>query len=214
MKLGIIGAGNVGGTLGKRWAAAGHEVRFGVRDTKDAKLQELLKELGPRGGAGTVADAAAFGEVVVLAVPFDALDDTAKAVGAAADGKVVLDCIEPVAMGPDLLKKGLLIGHTTSAGEEAARRLPGARIVKTLNTVGFPVMANPRFGDARAWMPYCGDDAAAKGVAARLLGDLGFEPGDAGPLANARLLEPFGMLWIYMAFTGLGPNFAFEMLRR
>jgi predicted dinucleotide-binding enzyme len=213
MKLGIIGAGNVGSTLGRRWAAAGHEVRFGVRDVGDARVVRLLSEIGPKASAGSNAEAAASAEVVVLATPYD---DTPEALAAAGDlaGKVLIDCTEPVVMGPDILKRGLLIGHNTSAAEQIAARAPGVKVVKTLNTVGWPVMANPQFGSQKAVMPYCGDDAAAKAAAARLVGDLGFEPLDAGPLANARLLEPFGMLWISLAFNSMGTDFAFSLVKR
>jgi predicted dinucleotide-binding enzyme len=213
MKLGILGAGNVGGTLGKQWAARGHDVRFGVRDPKDAKLQALLKEIGPKAVASSLREAASFGEVIVLALPWQAVPDALREAGDL-KGKVVIDCTEPVSMGPDLLTKGLLVGHTTSAGEQVAKWAPGARVVKALNTVGSGIMARPQFGAEKAVLFYCGDDAAAKSVAAELVGALGFEAVDAGPLSNARLLEPFGMLWIYLAFTGLGPDFAFKLLRR
>jgi predicted dinucleotide-binding enzyme len=125
----------------------------------------------------------------------------------------VIDCINPVAMGPDLLSKGLLVGHTTSAAEEVARLAPGARVVKALNTVGAPVMAKPQIAGERAVMLHCGDDAGAKAVTAQLVEALGFEPLDCGPLVNARLLEPVAMLWIYLAFTGMGVDFAFKLLR-
>ncbi len=213
MKIGILGAGNVGGTLGKRWSAGGHEVRFGVRDPADPKLKELLAA-APKSAAAGVAEAAAFGEVVVLSVPWDAAPDALRQAGSGLDGKVLLDCTEPVSMGADLLEKGLLVGHTTSAGEQVARLAPKARVVKSLNTVGWPIMADPKVRGESAVMPYCGDDAAAKSAVARLVGELGFEPLDAGPLANARLLEPFGMLWIYLAFKGLGTSFAFTLRRR
>jgi 8-hydroxy-5-deazaflavin:NADPH oxidoreductase len=213
MKLGILGAGNVGGTLGKQWAARGHDVRFGVRDPKDGKLQALLKEIGPNATAGSVREAASFGEVIVLALPWQAVPDSLREAGNLT-GKVVIDCTEPVSMGPDILTKGLLVGHTTSAGEQVAQWAPGARVVKALNTVGSGIMARPQFGAEKPVLFYCGDDATAKAKAAELVGSLGFEAMDAGPLSNARLLEPFGMLWIYLAFTGLGPDFAFKLLRR
>jgi predicted dinucleotide-binding enzyme len=213
MKIGIIGAGNVGGTLGKRWANAGHEIKFGVRDANDAKLKELLSS-APRSTASSVQQTATFAEVVVLSVPWNAIDDALKQAGPALSGKVLIDCTNPVPMGPDILERGLLVGHTTSGGEYVASKAAGARVVKSLCTVGWPIMADPKFGGESAVMPYCGDDAAAKSTVARLVGDLGFEALDAGPLANARLLEPFGMLWIYLAFKGMGTNFAFTLKRK
>jgi predicted dinucleotide-binding enzyme len=213
MKIGILGAGNVGGTLGKRWAAAGHEVRFGVRDVSSAANKDLLAAT-PKSTAGSLVDAAAFGEVAVLSVPWAAAEDALRQASAGLANKVLIDCTCPVSMGPDLLEKGLLIGHSTSAGERVQQLAPKARVVKTLCTVGWPIMADPKFNSESATMPYCGDDASAKTAVARLLRDLQFEPLDAGPLANARLLEPFGMLWIYLAFKGLGTNFAFTLRRK
>jgi predicted dinucleotide-binding enzyme len=213
MKIAIVGAGNVGGTLGKRWAALGHEVKFGVRDAGDAKVKELLAA-APRSSAASVRDAAAYADVVVLSVPWTAIDDALSQAGTALDGKVLLDCTNPLSMGADLLERGLLVGHSTSAGEYVASKAPKARVVKSLNTVGFPIMADPKLRGEAAVMPYCGDDAAAKATVARLVTELGFDALEAGPLANARLLEPFGMLWIYLAFTGTGTNFAFTLRKR
>jgi predicted dinucleotide-binding enzyme len=213
MKIGIVGAGNVGGTLGKRWASAGHEIKFGVRDAGDPKVKELLAA-SPRSTAGSVKEAAAFAEVIVLSVPWNAIDEALKQAGTTLSGKVLIDCTNPVPMGPDILERGLLVGHTTSAGEYVASKASGARVVKSLNTVGWPIMADPKLRGESAVMPYCGDDPAAKSTVARLVSDLGFEALDAGPLANARLLEPFGMLWIYLAFKGLGTDFAFTLKRK
>lgn len=212
MQIAILGAGNVGGTLGKRWSAVGHTVVFGVRDAADPKLKDLLG--AAKATAATLSEAATRGEVVVLAVPWDAVPAALDAASVGLGDKVLLDCTNPVSMGSDLLAKGLLVGHTTSAGEQVAKRAPTARVVKSLNTVGWPIMADPSLQGQPSVMPYCGDDGAAKDVVARLLGDLGFEALDAGPLANARLLEPFGMLWISLAFQRLGPHFAFKLLRR
>ncbi len=138
---------------------------------------------------------------------------TAEAIKAAGNlsGKILVDATNPLK--PDL--SGLAIGHTTSAGEEVARLAPGARVVKAFNTIGAVHMTNPRFGDQRASMFICGDDAAAKRTVASLAEALGFEPVDVGPLSQARLLEPLAMLWISMAFAyGHGPNIAFKLLHR
>ncbi len=210
MKIGVIGAGNVGGTLGKRWAQSGHEVMFGVRDTTDSKLNTLLAETGGKAILGTVAEAAAFGEVVVLSVPWDGAKDAIAQAGSLS-GKILLDTINPVQS--DL--SGLAVGFNTSAAEQVSELAAGAKVVKIFNTTGAnDNMANPNYGGTPLTMLYCGDDTEAKSVAAQLAADLGFSPVDVGPLKQARYLEPLAMLWISMAFGGFGRDFAFQIIKR
>jgi 8-hydroxy-5-deazaflavin:NADPH oxidoreductase len=210
MRIGIIGAGNVGSALARGWAAKGHEVVFGVRRPADAKAQEAVKATGGKARAASLRDAAAGAEVVVLATPWGAAQDAIKGAGTLS-GKILVDATNPLK--PDL--SGLAIGHATSAGEEIARWAPGAKVVKAFNTIGAQHMVDPHFEGQRATMFLCGDDAAAKKTVASLAEALGFDPVDAGPLAQARLLEPLAMLWISMAYAfGHGPNIAFKLLRR
>ena len=210
MEIAILGAGNVGGALGKGWAAKGHSIFYGVPDPKGDKMRALLSSIGANARAGAVAEAAANAEAVVVATPWPAAQDAIRAAGNLA-GKIVVDCTNPLE--PDL--SGLVLGHSTSAGEEVAKWAKGARVVKAFNTTGSGNMANARYDSARPTMCICGDDAAAKSSVSKLADDLGFEAVDAGPLRNARLLEPFAMLWIYLAIKqGLGPNIAFKLLRR
>ena len=210
MNIAILGAGNVGGALGKGWAAKGHSVYYGVPNPQSEKTRALLNTIGKNARAGTVYDAAQNAEVVVLATPWPATHDAVLAAGKLA-GKIVIDCTNPLQ--PDL--SGLSIGHTTSAGEQVAQWASGARVVKAFNTTGANNMANTHYGDKEITMCIAGDDAAAKQTVLKLAQDLGFEAVDAGPLKNARLLEPFAALWIYLAIKqGLGANIAFKLLRR
>lgn len=210
MRIGILGAGNVGATLGTAWAARGHEVMYGVRDPESAKVQRVLHSTGNGSRAGTVAEAASFGDVILVATPWETTQVALQAAGSLA-GKVLLDCTNPLL--PDL--SGLYLGHTTSAAEQVAQWVPGARVVKIFNTTGAANMAEPHFEDEAATMFYAGDDDEAKRVAAQLAADVGFDPVDAGPLTNARLLESLAMLWIYMAVKQRqGTSFAFKLLRR
>ena len=209
MNIGIIGAGNVGGTLGTGWARKGHSVVFGVPDPSTPKMSELLGRAGESAKGGSVAEAGAC-DIVVLATPWEV---TKSAIQNAGDlkGKVVLDCTNPLL--PDL--SGLAVGTTTSGGEKVAEWAQGARVVKIFNTTGYGNMADPIYGNDRNTMFYCGDDESAKPIAAGLASDLGFEPIDAGPLTQARLLEPFALLWITLALKqGLGFNIAFKLMRR
>jgi len=214
MEIGVIGAGNVGGTLGRRWAQAGHTVVFGVREPNDEKMRTLLASAGANARASRIEEVAAASAVVVLTVPWEAAHD---AVCRAGDltGKVLVDVTNPVAMGLEGLQHGLLVGHTTSAAEQVAAWAPGARVVKAFNTTGFGNMQDPRYGSQAATMFLCGDAAEAKAVVTQLGEDLGFEMLDTGPLAIARLLEPLAMLWIHLAvFQALGPDIALTLQRR
>ena len=210
MQIGIIGAGSVGGTLGAAWARHGHKIRFGVRRPDSQEVTDVLKRIGPAAAAGPVAEAAAFGEAVVLATPWPATQDALRAAGDLT-GKLLLDCTNPLKS--DL--SGLDVGGDTSGGEQVAGWAKGARVVKIFNTTGYGNMANPVYPLGPVTMFYCGDDAGAKTTAALLASEIGFDPVDAGPLSQARLLEPLAMLWIRLAvFGGLGPNFAFKLMRR
>ncbi len=210
MKIAVIGTGNVGATLGARWAEAGHSVVFGTRDPKARKVAAMLQEAGPNASAATVAKAAAAGEVVVLATPWEATRSAVESAGGL-PGKIVIDCTNPIAA--DL--SGLSVGLTTSAGEQVARFAPGARVVKAFNTIGSNVMADPAFKDGAATLLICGDDAEAKKTVSALGRDLGFDVVDAGALTVSRYLEPMAMLWITLAYgRQLGRNIAFRLLRR
>ena len=210
MKIAIIGAGNVGGTLGAAWANGGHEVIFGVRDTADPKLKDLPSRAGGKARVTTVKDAAAPAEVVALTVPWPAVQDALRSAGDMRR-KILLDCTNP--LNADL--SGLTVGHTASGAEQVAAWARGARVVKIFNTTGFPNMANPEYREGRSMMLYCGDDRPAKKVAAQLAIELGFDAYDVGPLTEARLLEPFALVWIHLALRqNMGTDVAFRLMRR
>jgi NADPH-dependent F420 reductase len=210
MKIAIIGAGNVGGTLGKGWAKKGHEIFFGVRHPQDDKIRRLVPSIGSNAQAGTVPEATAFGDVVVLATPWQAAE---AAIGEAGNlsGKVVIDCTNPLK--PDF--SALALGFNTSGAEQVAQWAKGAKVFKAFNTTGSNNMADPVINGIRTVMFVCGDDEAAKPVVLAMVSDIGFEAIDAGKLVQARLLEPWAMLWISLAFGGaLGREFGFALLRR
>ncbi|HEV3109498.1 MAG TPA: NADPH-dependent F420 reductase [Candidatus Binataceae bacterium] len=210
MKIGILGAGNVGGALGSAWARKGHEVFFGVPRPQDTKTQELLKTIGAKCRAGSVAEAAAASDVIVLATPWPAAQDAIRAAGNL-EGKMVVDCTNPLKA--DFT--GLVLGYTTSGVEQVAQWAKGAKVFKAFNQTGFNIMSNPEFAGQRAVMFVCGDDDAHKPTVLKLVKGVGFEAIDAGGLVIARLLEPYAMLWIYLANArGLGRDFAFGILRR
>jgi 8-hydroxy-5-deazaflavin:NADPH oxidoreductase len=207
MKIGILGSGNVGGTLGARWRQHGHEVLFGVRNPSDPKAQSLAKELNAK--VGTAADGSAFGDVVVLAVPWAVAEDVIKSAGNLS-GKILLDCTNPVTKWPEVE-----IGAEFSGGERVAQWAAGASVVKIFNTTGYLNMANPKYGSDAVTMFYVGDDASAKKAAAQLAIALGLEPLDTGPLANSKYLEMLSGFWGTLAFgQNLGLEIGFRLLRR
>lgn len=209
MKIAIIGAGNVGGTLGKRWASEGHDILFGVRDPAREKYQSLVTQTGGRAVLATNADAARVAQVIVLATPWTTTEAALADCGSLA-GKIIVDATNP--LGADL---NLAMGLTDSGGEQVARWANGARVVKAFNSTGFNVMDDPVLDGRHAAMFVAGDDAAAKGVVLDLASAIGFEAIDAGPLKIARLLEPMAVLWIHCAYRqGLTRDYAFSLIRR
>jgi predicted dinucleotide-binding enzyme len=190
-KIAILGRGNVGSSLARGLARTYAAVQT-VGNNKDAQRK-----------------AAAEAEIVILAVPFTALDDVIKNVGPALAGKVVIDATNALDAGMNLA-----LGFTTSAAEELQKKVPGARVVKALNTVFAQHMGNGKVGSTPLSGFIAGDDAEAKRVVTALLQDIGFETVDAGPLKNARLLEPLGYLNIQLGYVlGLGPNIGFKLVK-
>jgi predicted dinucleotide-binding enzyme len=212
MRIAVIGAGNVGGTLGRRWAELGHEVVFGLREPeKGAAGVKGGGALPASASVASPADAVRGAEAVLLATPWGAVRDALREVGEGAlDNLVLLDATNPLGAG---LK--LDVGpNGESAAERVQAMVPRARVVKVFNTTGYNNMQNPEYGGAPTVMFHAGDDAAAKQIAAALASALGFDAVDAGPLTRARELEHFALLWISLAFGGLGRDIAFRLVKR
>lgn len=210
MKLAIIGTGNVGGTLGLRWAQKGHQVVFGVRDVTSPRLRKLAASEHPLISVNGIAEAVYSAPLVVLAVPWGAAHNALEAAGTLSE-KILVDCTNPVKEG----LAGLSLGHTGSAAEQIAAWAPGARVVKAFSTTGTANLQDPVYGNSRISMFLCGDDTDSKATVQRLAEDLDFEVIDTGALSTARYLEPLAMLWIHLAYArGFGSNFAFKILRR
>ena len=209
IKIGTIGTGRMAGNLGKLWAATGHQIFFGSRDPQKAK--SLAGSIGSNADGGTPAEAIAFGEVILLAVPWTAAEETLKALGPF-EGKILIDMTNPVK--PSEAGMQLALDSATSAAEQIAGWASDARVVKAFNTIYFENLEKPQFGAEQASSFFCGDDDQAKAVVAQLSRDIGFDPVDSGPLTNARLLEPLAVLWMQLAFGGNETDIAFKLLRR
>ena len=216
MNIAIIGAGNLGGALGKAWAKVGHKIIFGVRDPAGGKTRPPIAEIGGAATSVMVSDAVRQAEVIVLATPWNAVPDVIAAMGDVR-GKIIIDCTNPVFLNAEG-SLSLSLGSTTSGAEEIARLATGARVAKAFNTYGWENFADPAYpgyGDAKPVMFYCSDDDDAKELVEKLAKDLGFEPVDTGGLGMARSLEPLALLWIRLAVRrGRNPNFTWAMLKR
>jgi predicted dinucleotide-binding enzyme len=189
-KVGIIGAGNVGNALKKGLETASYEVRAVGKD--------------PKG----VSEIARWAEIIVLAVPFSALNETLSEVGNSADGKIVIDVTN--AYTPEAIAS---LGSTSGA-EVLQKKLPRAKIVKTLNMHFAKNMETGHCAGERLTCFSAGDDRSAKEKVLELTRDLGFDAVDAGPLANAKLLESLGILNIQLGFNlGLGTDIGFKLVR-
>lgn len=187
MRIGIVGSGRIGGNIGRLLARGGHETLFSFsRDPE--KLGALAREAGDGARAGTPGEAVAFGEVVVLSVPWALVDEALEAAGGAGalEGKVLIDTTNPY--GPRGLQE---LPDGLSAAEFNARRVPGARPVKAYNTLtsAFQAEAAGRTGEDRAVVFYAGEDEGAKRVVAGLIEDSGFEPVDVGGWGEVRIME-------------------------
>ncbi|MBE9230962.1 NADPH-dependent F420 reductase [Cuspidothrix issatschenkoi LEGE 03284] len=212
MKIAVIGAGNVGSRLAKLFILAGHEITIGSREQE--KAIAIAAQLGETVKGAKYADAVASADVIIVTTPW-ANNTSLDVVQELGDltGKIVIDCTNPLA--PDYMSNTL--GYTTSSAEEIAKLIPGVPVVKAFNTIFAEVMepGKQTFDGQKATGFYCGDDAAAKAIAAKLIEDAGFEPVDAGVLQNARYLEPMAQLNIQIAYgLGGGTNVAFRYMRR
>jgi len=182
LKIGIIGAGHIGSSLGTLWVKSGHPVMFSSRHPEE--LASLVQGLGDLARAGSVADAIAFGDVVFIAVPYGAYPQIGKDYGSQLSGKVVLDAGNAVAA-----RDGEITGETKEEGigVTSAKYLPGARIVRAFNSMSYRFFVSEanRSGDRMA-IPIAGDDKDALNVASTLVHDAGFDAVVVGPLARAR----------------------------
>lgn len=192
MKIGFIGSGNIGGTIGELLAKAGHEVLFSSRNPDS--LKPLVARVGPRARAGTPKEAIAFGDVVFLGVPFSSMPQIGKDYAPALKGKIVLD-----AGNPNVRRDGPMAETAVEkgAGVATAEYLPGARIVRAFNQLNFKVFLSQahRSGD-RVAVPLAGDDPEALAVASRLVADAGFEPVVVGSLAAGKSFDSSAPLFL------------------
>jgi len=185
IKIGIVGSGRVGGGIGSVWVKAGHEVMFSSRHIEHDKA--LAAKLGANAHAGTPREAAAFGEVVMISVPYGALPEVGKDLEALIKGKIVIDTCNPF-----VWRDGEIAtwAREKGAGLASANLIPGARIVRAFNAIGAARMSTAHQDPGRIGMPIASDDAEAIVVASNLIRDIGYEPIVIGDLAMGKYLMP------------------------
>jgi 8-hydroxy-5-deazaflavin:NADPH oxidoreductase len=211
MRAGVLGSGEVGRALGRGFVSRGHETMVGSRSPE--KLRDWADEAGELGAAATFAEAAEFGEVIVLATLGSAAEEVIERAGAGNfAGKAVIDAMNPLRH--DSGTPELFVGFDDSLGERVQRALPEARVVKAFNTVGNTLMVDPDLPGGPPTMLICGDDAEAKGVVGGICEDFGWEVADLGPIERARALEEICMAWVYYGLETGGWSHAFKLLRK
>ena len=185
MKIGVIGSGRIGSTIGGLWAKAGHEVMFSDRDPEQAK--RAAEGAGPRARTGTVEQAVAFGDAVLIAVPYKALPDLQQQIGSQLKGKVVVDPNNPVPARDGDMAVG---AKEKGAAISTAALLPGAKLVRSFNSWGYMIMAREANRPApRMALPVAADDPTALEVGIQLVSDAGFDPVAAGSLADSKAYD-------------------------
>ncbi len=214
MKIGILGTGDVGRALGSGFIALGHEVKMGSREAANEKAAVWASTSGINASTGTFADAAKFGDIVVLALLWSGTENALKLARAENfAGKVVIDAINPLLIEPGK-PIALALCHNDSGGEQVQRWLPSAHVVKAFNSVGNNLMFKPDLPGGPPDMFIAGNDSAAKQTVAGILDSFGWVTIDTGGIEGSRLLEPLCILWVnYGMRTGTW-NHAFKLLRK
>lgn len=201
MKVGVLGVGNIGGTLGKKWVEAGHTVQFGLRNVNNPEALALVSALGPQASVGTLAAAIAFSDVVVFAVPGGAMEETIRTHAAALAGKVVIDAANRMGA-PTMNSASLFAAHA-----------PTVKLFRAFNSMGWENFANPHFGDQQADLFYCGAGGDAQTAVERLIADAGLRPMRVGEITQASLVDMVTSLWFALANgQRRGRHLAFKVL--
>ncbi len=215
MKVGVLGSGIVGQTLGAGFLHHGQQVMMGTRKPAEKGVRDWVAQ-NKGASAGTFAEAARFGDLIVLAVLGRVADKVIELAGKDnLAGKTLMDTTNPIADAPPV--DGVLqwfTGPNDSLGERIQRLAPEAHVVKAFNSVGSARMVNPRFEQGIPTMFLCGDNGPAKAQVAEVIRQFGWEPYDCGGIIAARALEPLCMLWCIPGFRQNQWTHAYKLLQR
>lgn len=214
MRIGILGTGDVGRTLGSAFLTLGHEVKMGSRSAGNEKAVAWVRGAGPKGSEGSFADAARFAETIVLATLGTANESALRAAGPEHfRGKLLLDTTNPLSFAPGR-PPTLAVGPNDSGGEQVQRLLPEARVVKVFNTVGHAHMFRPDFPGGPPDMFLCGNDEGARREVAALLREFGWGAVDLGGIEASRYLEAMCIVWVLHGVRSGSWNHAFKLLKK
>lgn len=203
LRIAILGAGNIGGTLGRKWVAAGHRVAFGVTNPDGERAQALRTELGTKVTIGPVADALTGTDVVVMALPGKVMDEVITKYATQLDGKIIIDTANRLGGGP-MNSFATFQAHT-----------PHASVSRAFNSLGWENFADPMFDGTQADLFYCGPDGDSREVVEQLITDVGLRPVRLGDVDQVGLVDSVGALWFALAFgQGKGRRLAFKVLSR
>lgn len=201
MKIGILGSGNIGGTLGMKWAKEGHEIIFGVRNKDSTRVRSLLTEIDSGASAEHIEDALKKVNVILLAIPHAAVEEVVRKNASIMGGKIIIDATNNFSA-PVISNIEVISNHVT-----------GANIFRAFNSLGWEVFANPRFGEITADHYYCGPDNEARTQVEQLIAEVGVNPIYVGDLEKAVVVDSLGTLWITLVSQrGVGRHMAFKML--
>lgn len=201
MEIAILGAGNIGGTLGRKWAKAGHTVLFGVREPEGEKVQALLAEIGQGATAVDIHQAISQTQVVLFAIPGQAMAETIAQLGAQLNGKILIDAANNVGQQP--------LNNLQTLRQAA----PDSPLFRAFSTLGWENFAEPTLAGQQIDLFYCGDTGEAATAVGQLIHEIGLRPVYVGGVAQADLVDALTRLWFTLAFQqGKGRRLAFKML--
>lgn len=201
MKIAVFGSGNIGSTLSKKWAKAGHKITFAARNVNDPKYQPLLKSLPGQVNIATISDAIGPAEVILLAIPGNAVQETIKGLGQAFDGKVIIDATNKVRQA-----EMSSLGYISS-------QAPNAKLFRAFNSLGWENFDKPHLGNVQIDLFYCGHSGEAQQTVHKLIADIGLRPVYVGNLDQVAVIDALTRLWFALAFEqGYGRRLAFKLL--
>ncbi len=201
MKVTIFGSGNIGSTLGKKWAKAGHDITFATRNENDPKYQSLLKTMSGRAKIAAIPDAVGAAEVILFAIPGVAVPETIQGLGQAIDGKIIIDATNKVQQAE------------INSLDDIAAQAPHAKLFRAFNSLGWENFDSPRLGGTQVDLFYCGHTGEAQETVHRLIADIGLRPIYVGNLDQVAVIDALTRLWFALAFEqGQGRRLAFKLL--
>ena len=203
MKVAVVGAGRIGGTLGKKWSQAGHEVHFGVRNPQKPQVRDVVKSLGSNTSVSSIPDAIGRGEVVVFAIPGAAMKETITTHARALDGKIIIDATNNIGA-PSMNNQ------TTFASQT-----PRAKAYRAFNNYGWDIFENPTYRGVGADLFYCGPDGDERSKVEKLIADVGLNPVFLGGPEAVDLVDSVLKIWFTLASgRQMGRNIALKLLTR